>query len=62
MMALPVAGYADAHTVKCANGSYNIETVDQDYFGEGPDAEKEYDDYCQELAEIVCREHGDVPR
>lgn len=68
MAAMPVCANAYMLNIDCANGSYAVQTVSPGYFGEDEDQEEapydevsQWDEYCAELAVIVCREHGSVP-
>lgn len=67
MAAMPVCANAYMLNIDCANGSYAVQTVSPDYFGEDEDQEEAPEDmdewkaYCEELAVIVCGEHGSVP-
>ena len=54
MAVMPIC--ADAHVVKCANGTYILCTVDEEYFA-SPD---EYKEFCEELAIEVCKQYGSV--
>lgn len=56
MAVMPIC--ADAHVVRCSDGhTYMIQTVPSQYF----DTPEEYDAFCAELAEIVCKDHGSTP-
>lgn len=50
---------SEIFTAHCENGDFAVQTVDMGFFG---DDTSEGDDYFRELAEIICAQHGSVPR
>ncbi len=67
MAAMPVCANAYMLNIDCANGSYAVQTVPPDYFKNGDniihteDSDAEWENFCAEMAEKICEEHGSEP-
>lgn len=62
-MAVPICANAEVYNVNCENGTYTVTTVDPSYFDEEDEEEamEQFEDFFEELSEIICEGYGSRP-